>query len=95
LSLSLRAAFFDALALTFFTQFQRYAMHRTSAGGGRATSCEPPQVLSDGSKSELILGASWATQSKPTRAVLVNIEVTRDDDLATITRLHFSEQLFG
>ena len=27
---------------------------------------EPPQVLSDGSKNKLILGASWATQSQPT-----------------------------
>jgi hypothetical protein len=27
----------DALAPTLFTQFQRYAMHRTCAGGGRAT----------------------------------------------------------
>ena len=31
----------------------------------------------------------------PQRAVLVNIEITRDNDLTTITRLHFSEQLFG
>ena len=28
--------------------------------------CEPSQVLSDGSKNKLILGASWATQSKST-----------------------------
>src|SRR3977135_1695202 len=28
--------------------------------------CEPPQVLGDGSQNKLILGASWATQSKPT-----------------------------
>ena len=29
---------FDAVALTPFTQLQRYAMHRTWAGGGRASS---------------------------------------------------------
>ena len=29
------------------------------------------------------------------RAISVNIEVTRDDDLAVIARLHFGEQLFG
>jgi hypothetical protein len=28
--------------------------------------CKPPQVLGDGSQNKLILGASWATQSKPT-----------------------------
>ena len=28
--------------------------------------CEPPQVLCDGCKNELILGASWAAQPKPT-----------------------------
>ena len=28
--------------------------------------CEPPQVLSNGGQNELILGASWATKSKPT-----------------------------
>src|ERR1700726_2263190 len=33
----LRAAGFDLPALTLSTQLQRYAMHRTSAGGGRAT----------------------------------------------------------
>jgi len=27
--------------------------------------------------------------------VLINIEVKRDDDLTTIARLHFREQLFG
>src|SRR5687767_10478076 len=29
------------------------------------------------------------------KAASVNIEVARDDDLAAIARLHFSEQLFG
>jgi hypothetical protein len=28
--------------------------------------CEPPQVLGDGSQNELVLCASWSTQSKPT-----------------------------
>jgi hypothetical protein len=28
---------------------------------------EPPQVLGDGSKNKLVLGASWSTQSKPTK----------------------------
>ncbi len=28
----------DALALTLFTQLQRYAVHRALSGGGRATS---------------------------------------------------------
>jgi hypothetical protein len=28
--------------------------------------CKSPQVLSDGGQNKLILGASWATQSKPT-----------------------------
>src|ERR1700716_2704520 len=28
--------------------------------------CEPPKVLGDGGQNKLILGASWAAQSKPT-----------------------------
>ena len=28
--------------------------------------CKPPQVLGDGGQNKLVLGASWATQSKPT-----------------------------
>ena len=27
--------------------------------------CEPPQVLGDGSKDKLVLGASWTAKSKP------------------------------
>ena len=27
--------------------------------------CEPAQVLGDGGKNKLVLGASWTTQSKP------------------------------
>ena len=37
-----------------------------SGGRSRNQRCEPPQVLGDGSQNELILGASWTTQSKPT-----------------------------
>ena len=29
--------------------------------------CEPPQILCDGSQNKFILGASWATQSQPTK----------------------------
>jgi hypothetical protein len=58
---------FDALALTLFTQLQRYAMHRTWAGSWPSDQrCEPSQVLSEGGKDKFILGASWATQSKST-----------------------------
>jgi hypothetical protein len=37
-AISLRAAGIDLPTLTPSTQLQRYATHRTSAGGGRATS---------------------------------------------------------
>jgi hypothetical protein len=33
----------------------------------RSQRCEPPQILRDGSQNKLILGASRATKSKPTK----------------------------
>jgi hypothetical protein len=55
---------FDLPALTLSTQLQRYAMHRTCAGGGRATNDASRRRY--GGQNKLILGTSRAAQSEPT-----------------------------
>jgi hypothetical protein len=44
---------------------------------------DPPQVLCDGSKNKLVLGASWTTQSKPT--ALQNALQVREPHLDLLT----------
>jgi hypothetical protein len=62
----LRATGFDLPALTLFTQLSRYAIALSRIwrrpGDQR---CESSQVLGNGGKNKLILGASRATQPEP------------------------------
>ena len=45
-----------------------YATQSQSLSGWRSRNqqCEPSQILGDSGQNELILGASWASQTKPT-----------------------------
>jgi hypothetical protein len=65
-AISLRTTGFDPPALTLSTQL---ALRDAQSPSGWRTSDqrrEPPQVLGDGSKNKLVLGASRSTQPKST-----------------------------
>ena len=65
--LSLRAVAFDALALAVYATPTLRDAQSLSGWWPSDQRREPSQVLSDGGQNELILGASWATKSKPTK----------------------------
>ena len=66
--ISLRTVGVDLPTLTLSTQLPRCAMHMAPAGGGRATSdASRRRFWADSGQNQLILGASWTTQPKPTQ----------------------------